>query len=248
MQRLEQQLGKVFVAGLEKIVGGEAEYKFSIERIGDEIYCVYLNDKKIVERVCDELLTDVLMSRIRVTIAEFADSKVFLHAGVVGWKNRAIVMPARSWSGKSTLVAELIKKGAVYYSDEYAVLDADGDVHPFPKWISLRPPEPPYAQLDYAVESFGGVAGKEPIPVGLVLIAKYLKDKQMPKKWQPRRLSGGRGIMEILPHALPVRNKPKFVLEVLNKLTSRAIIVKTVRGEAEEFAAALLDYFQRHAD
>ncbi len=182
------------------------------------------------------------------TVAEFADSKVFLHAGVVGWKNRAIVIPARSWSGKSTLVAELIKKGAVYYSDEYAVLDADGNVHPFPKWISLRPPKPPYTQLDYAVESFGGVAGSEPIQVGLVLITKYRKDKKLPKKWQPRRLSGGRGIMEILPHALPVRNKPKFVLEVLNKLTTRAIIVKTVRGEADEFVVALLNYFERHID
>lgn len=248
LERLERQLRNVFAIGLERLADKETEYKFSIERNGDEIYRVALNDETIVERVCDELLTDVLMSQIRVTIAEFAVAKVFLHAGVVGWKNRAIVIPARSWSGKSTLVAALVKKGAVYYSDEYAVLDAAGNVHPFPKQISLRPPKPPYTQIDYAVESFGGVAGSEPLPVGLVLLAKYRKDKKLPEKWQPRRLSGGLGIMEILPHALPIRNKPKFVLEVLNKLTSRAIIVKTIRGEAEQFAAALLDYFERNTD
>ena len=59
--------------------------------------------------------------------------RVFVHAGVVGWKGHAIVIPGRSRSGKTTLVAELVKAGAEYYSDEFAVLDAEGRVHPFPE-------------------------------------------------------------------------------------------------------------------
>ena len=115
----------------------------------------------------------------------------------------------------------------------------------FPKWLSLRGIIDDSTQLDRPVEEIGGASAVETIPVGLVLIAKYRKGKKIPKKWQPVRLRQGEGIMEILPHTLPIRNKPKFVLEVLNKLTNRAIIVRTVRGEAVEFAETLLGYFEK---
>ena len=74
---------------------------------------------------------DTFESDLRIFVAEFAKHRVFVHAGVVGWKGRAIVIPGRSYSGKSTLVAELVRAGATYYSDEYAVFDARGRVHPF---------------------------------------------------------------------------------------------------------------------
>lgn len=48
--------------------------------------------------------------------------------------------------------------------------------------------------------------------------------------------------MEILPHTLPITNKPEFVLKVLDKMTSRAIIIKTIRGSAEDFAEMLIKY------
>ena len=78
----------------------------------------------------------------------------------------------------------------------------------------------------------------------MILLAKYKKGKRIPQKWRPKRLKQGVGIMEILPHTIPIRNNPKFVLEVLNKLTNRAIIFKTVRGDAVEFAETLLSYFE----
>src|SRR4029077_21066652 len=65
-------------------------------------------------------------SILRITIAEYAVGRAFLHAGLVGWKGNAIVIPGDSYSGKSTLVAELIRAGPEYYSDEYAVLDEQG--------------------------------------------------------------------------------------------------------------------------
>lgn len=181
---------------------------------------------------------------IRLTVAEFAVGKVFLHAGVVGWKGQAIIIPGQSFTGKSTLVAELVKKGALYYSDEYAVLDENGSVEPFPKWLSLRGIIDPWTQLDCPVESLGGIAGCKTLPVGLILISKFDKEKKIPKRWNPQKLTQGKGIMEILPHTLPITNDPKYVLKVLDKLTSRAIIVKTVRGAAEEFAGVLLKYLE----
>ncbi|HLM60633.1 MAG TPA: hypothetical protein VK308_07515, partial [Pyrinomonadaceae bacterium] len=224
----------------------EVEYLFVIEKVEGGGLRLYRNGEIVIPNVpAKDTFFEMVESQIRVTIAEFAHSKVFLHAGVVGWKGKAIVIPALSFSGKTTLVAELAKKGALYYSDEYAVLDSDGNVQPFPKWLSLRGIINDYVQQDHPVESLGGVTGTETISVGMVLIAKYNKEKKIPKQWRPRRLSRGEGIMEILPHTLPIRNNPKFVLDVLNKLASRAIIVKTVRGEAKEFSDTLLNYFER---
>lgn len=186
------------------------------------------------------VLLEQLVSHVRVTVAEFAVGKVFLHAGVVAVGGEAIILPAQSFQGKTTLVAELVRNGAVYYSDEYAVLDEKGYVHPFPKMLSMRGIIDDYTQLDIPVEEFGGVAGTKAIPVALVLITEYKKNA----KWKPKELSSGQGIMEILPHTLPIRNKPEFTLNVLNNVAERAIITKTKRAEADKTARLLMSLFE----
>lgn len=187
-----------------------------------------------------DILLEQMVSRVRITVAEFAVGKVFLHAGVVAVEGKAIVLPGRSFQGKTTLVAELVKIGAVYYSDEYAVLDERGYVYPFPKMLSMRGIIDDYTQLDMPVEEFGGVAGTKPIPVALILITEYKRNAV----WKPRELSSGRGIMEILPHTLPIRNKPEFTLNVLNNVAERAIITKTKRAEANKTARLLISLFE----
>ncbi|MBA4185735.1 MAG: hypothetical protein H0X49_17285 [Acidobacteria bacterium] len=251
LKKIYRLLEKTFPGGFEKVREKEIEYRFIIKSNKTEKgerFELFRNDEKVIEDAGGEFFFQMVESEVRLTVAEFAVSKVFLHAGVVAWKNQAIIIPAKSYSGKSTLVAELVKRGAVYYSDEYAVLDAAGNVQPFPKWLSLRGIIDPDTQLECSVESIGGIAGTKTIPVGMVLIAQYKKEKKIPKRWNPRRLSSGQAMMEILPHTVPIRNKPKFVLKVLNNLTSRAIIVKTVRGEAKDFANTLLNYFKIHTD
>src|SRR5260221_3989077 len=83
---------------------------------------------------------DPFESHVQLTVAEYAPRRVFVHAGVVGWEDRAIVIPGLSHSGKTTLVDQLIRAGATYYSDEYAVLDGRGLVHPYARALGLRMP------------------------------------------------------------------------------------------------------------
>src|SRR5262245_46255440 len=52
-----------------------------------------------------EDLFQALENELQLYIAEWAADRVFVHAGVVGWKGQAIVIPGRSLAGKSTLVA-----------------------------------------------------------------------------------------------------------------------------------------------
>jgi hypothetical protein len=58
---------------------------------------------------------EAVESWAQLTVATVAEGLVFVHVGVVGWRNRAIVIPGRSLSGKSTLVLELVGAGADYY-------------------------------------------------------------------------------------------------------------------------------------
>lgn len=198
------------------------------------------NGENLLEGTSEEVTVKYAGREIRMTVAEFAEQRVFLHAGVVGYKGQAIIIPARSFRGKTTLVAELIKRGALYYSDEYAVLDKDGLVQPFPKMLSVRGIVDEYTQTDVPVEAFGGRVGEKPLPVGLVLIAEFEKERE----WNIEILSPARGVMEMMNHSISLRRKPEFVLEVLNKVADRAIIAKTRRGEAKEFAGRLLEFFE----
>ena len=50
----------------------------------------------------------------------------------------AIVMPGASFAGKTTMVRAWLEAGATYYSDEFAVLDRTGRVHPFARPLAIR--------------------------------------------------------------------------------------------------------------
>jgi hypothetical protein len=63
---------------------------------------------------------------------------LFIHAGVVAWNDRRVVLPAEPDAGKSTLVASLMRLGFGYLSDELAPIDpVTSAIYPFPKHVSV---------------------------------------------------------------------------------------------------------------
>jgi hypothetical protein len=167
--------------------------------------------------------------------AEAASDMTFLHAGVVGWQGRAIVFPGRSLSGKTTLVREMLRLGATYYSDEFAVVDNSGLVHPFPRPLGIRE-DTSYAQNKYSAAMLGATSGIKPLPMGMTVICKYEAGTQ----WQPAPLSRGQGALELLGNSVAARSHPQQTLERLQKLVSQAVFIKGTRGEAHEAAASIL--------
>ena len=172
-------------------------------------------------------------------IAEMSPRRVFVHAGVVGWKDKAIVIPGRTFTGKTTLVAELVRAGATYYSDEYAVLDARGRVHPFPRPLQIR--DGTGRQQKQSVEMIGGRAGKKPLTISLVISSRYRSGAT----WRPRVLSLGRGMQEMLSNTVSARRQPEMVLTTLKKSLAQARILKSVRGEAHQMVDAVLRYLDQ---
>jgi hypothetical protein len=173
---------------------------------------------------------------LELYIADRARRRTFVHAGVVGWNGRAIVLPGQSGSGKSSLVRALVRAGATYYSDEFAVLDERGRVHPYPIPLAIRPGQDGAPPVKCRVEEIGGVAGSYPLPVGLVLITRYVSGSQ----FRPRRVSAGRAVLELLANTLPARRRPERVLDTLTQVVSQALVLRGPRGEDEETAHQIL--------
>jgi len=184
------------------------------------------------------VVLDAFESALRIRIAEIAPRRVFVHAGVVGRRNHAIILPGRSYTGKTTLVRELIRSGADYYSDEYAVLDPGGRVHPFLRPLEIRFPGG-VRQRKVDPQVYGARIGSKPLPVGLIVFSAFDPES----RWRPRKLSPGRGALAVLLNTVPARRKPRNALEVIQRLVSSATIVTSKRGEASETAAAILKYF-----
>lgn len=199
---------------------------------------LYKNGVKVLNRERRENSVEYVASQIRLTVAEFAVGRVFIHAGVVARKGKGIIMPGNSFQGKTALTVALIERGAVYYSDEYAILDTEGFLHPFPKMLSVRGVIDDRQQVDFPVEKFGGTAGTKKIRVGMVLMCEY----KARAHWKPKILSPAQGIIETIKHTVPIRQNPHFTLEVLNKISDEAVFVKSKRGDVSKSADLILRY------
>src|SRR6186713_3314163 len=78
---------------------------------GGRVRRVNILYRDITRTVRSPLYEDVLAEIAKDTqlhVAAMTRQRVFVHAGVVGWKGRAIVIPGRSHSGKTSLVAALV--------------------------------------------------------------------------------------------------------------------------------------------
>jgi hypothetical protein len=178
----------------------------------------------------------VLEADLRLNVAAAATRRVFVHAGVVAHRGRAIVLPGRSGAGKTTLVAALVRAGATYYSDEFAVLDGRGRVHPFAKPLSVRGAEGKGGR-SVTAEELGGVSGTRPLRVGLVVASTYRPGA----RWRPARLTPGGALLHLVPHTVPVRRRPEASLRSLTAMVEGALVLKGARGEAEALAPLLLE-------
>jgi hypothetical protein len=170
-------------------------------------------------------------------VAEHATPHLFVHAGVVAWNGSAILLPARSFAGKSTLVTSLVKAGATYYSDEYAVLDLEGRVLPYPRQVSLRDgPHGPAGRLDLSAHAPQGDAARIPIPVGLVALLRY--DEAV--GWDVADLGYLPAIMAMAEQTVAIQRRARDAMEILGKVAGTARVIQGTRGDVDDAVKRLL--------
>jgi len=196
---------------------------------------LFADDQRLCRTTNQEDLCGEFESNVTIHVAEHAQRRVFVHAGAVGWRGRAILIPGRSFSGKTRLVAEMVRAGAVFYSDECAVLDSDGRVHPYPRALHIRE-HGGYRHTSYTAEELGGAVGTKPLPVAMVLMSRY----QAGARWRPQRLSSGEGMLELFRNTYSARRQPEMALATLKRVTLQAQVLKGVRGEARQIIESVM--------
>ena len=199
-----------------------------VHRIG---LTVEVDGVEVASGLSHEAALDVLESELQLLVARHAQPDVFVHAGVVSIGGQAILLPGNSGAGKTTLVRALVAAGARYYSDEYAVLDASGRVHPYARRPSVRTPRGPKRR-----EPVPRDRGRRPIPVGVVIQTEYSSGA----KWRPEPLSAGEQAIALLSHAVAARDRPREVLATLARAVSGSRGFKSQRGSADRTARALV--------
>ncbi|MCO6509241.1 MAG: hypothetical protein J5I65_00440 [Aridibacter famidurans] len=241
IERTRERLALVFGSLIRFRELRNCEQVFHIELSGDREIEVFDVQTGIRHPLEYESFDRTFESMVRNRVAEMARGHVFIHAGAVTIEGRAIILPGRSFAGKTTLVKALVERGAVYYSDDFAVLDPEGRVLPFPKPLSVRRPDGEREYVDVEAKALGAAAGRDPASCGLVFLSQY--DEKA--RWAPLTLSPAEGLLRLIEHTVPVRTNTEFSLKVLNKLALRAIIAESRRADADAAAIKIINYFNR---
>ncbi len=215
--------------------GGVAASRFELRSLGAQ---GSIRGPEVDDTLPWDDAVHALDAGIRAVVSLHAPHRVFIHAGVVAGPAGALVIPGRSFAGKTTLVAALLRAGATYYSDEYAVLDAEGRVHPYPRRLSVRGPAGERSEVPaHEVVGSGEVAvGSGPIRVAGVAALSYEEGAS----WPPPSGEPAGAAMALIDNAVAARSRSADVLATAAAVARGAWFLTGPRGDADEAAAGLL--------
>ncbi|MCW5867210.1 MAG: hypothetical protein KIS61_08085 [Candidatus Eremiobacteraeota bacterium] len=173
-------------------------------------------------------LPDALRREVHAYIATHSPSHLFIHAAAVQLPHCLLVLPARTYSGKSTLTKAFLDLGYPVLSDEFCVLQ-ESRVYPFPRDLLLRDPDqaiklpepPPYCDLPPAIFSL-----------------KYQKDEPG-LALQP--LSAGQAVMQLIDNCVSARYLTPQRLGWLAHFCQKGVAFSGTRGDAALVAQLIID-------
>jgi hypothetical protein len=177
----------------------------------------------LIQQVAD----DAMVRHLRCEIA--------IHAGTVVYQGKAIVMPGPSGSGKSRLVQELLRLGAEYCSDEYAILDPQGCVHPYPRALMIRAAND--EQQPVLASDLRATVCDHASPASLFLFLRYEADRE---GLDVQPLDRSEALIRLLQNTPQVMAEKDHVLVPLKAAMSVAASYAGARGEGPRAAAEIL--------
>ena len=186
-----------------------------------EEHQLYFGAQILCETNNVEKMFGVLAADLHFRISVIARHRVFVNAGVVGWMGQAILLPGSAGSGTSTLVHALVRAGASYYSDMFAVVDAHGLVHPYGVPLESDPSDDPFYEV-----VVDGPTRSTPLPVALVGFTHY----EPWASWRPRVISPDRGLAELTAHSVLTPINRDGVRRTLRAAVQGATCLAGVRG------------------
>ena len=216
--------------------GGSADVRVSLTRnAAPGRFEVRLNDRVIGENESLPYLLNLIQQSADDCMIRNLDHQAVVHAGVVTYHGRAIVLPGSSGSGKTRMVQELLGRGAEYSSDEYAILDMRGNVHPYPRALMIR--KDGDEQHPLLASELNARVRTRPAPVALFLFLRYDAGAA---GLDAVRLDRSDALIRLLQNSPQILEENPAVLEPLKAAVSRADSFAGVRGESGSAAAEIL--------
>ncbi|MBP9051116.1 MAG: hypothetical protein KBF94_00715 [Ilumatobacteraceae bacterium] len=177
------------------------------------------NAVEVIGATIDQLVDDMHLS-----IALHATDDVFVHAGVVSWNGRAVLLPGRSLAGKSTLVHELVRAGATYLSDEYARITPSGEIAPYPRPLQLRTAN---GRRLVDPHTIGCVADAPCVP-GLVVFTQH----RTGGAFEPVVVPPAQAALELYNNTVIAKLEPARAIRAVAHMARGVLSVRSDRGES----------------
>lgn len=177
-----------------------------------------------------------------------------LHAGVVARGGRALIVPAASGSGKTSLTCALLRAGCAYLSDEAAVIDpATLLAHPYSKplgikdreWLAEQIGPLPSGPECWDLSTAGtwrihpgrfAACQEEPVPVGWIVVPDGRSDVAP----SPRPLARADALRALLNNCFNPDLHGARAIAVLSELVKTAQCYTMALGPPAETARTLM--------
>lgn len=159
-----------------------------------------------------------------------------VHAGAVLIDGKALILPGSTHAGKSSLVAELLRRGASHLSDEYALIDRRGCVLAYPRPLLLRNGGSRQA-LTLPGELNASFTVGHPVPVGWIFSTSYTSGAA----WSIREMSQGEAVMLLLRNTPHEMAQVPEIVDVFRRLAAGAVSYEGTRGDAADAAEKILE-------
>jgi hypothetical protein len=151
-----------------------------------------------------------------------------------------LLLPGITHAGKSSLVAELLRRGATYFSDEYALIDSEGRVHPYPRPLLLRNGSP--EQSPVLPSEYNARIGDTSAPVGWILSLEYLPEST----WSIATVHQSEALLILLRNTPHVLSESPDLVAVFQRAVAGATCYVGDRPDVDEAASQILRLIGRH--
>lgn len=201
-------------------------------------------------------LVSAVVSRLNEAHLAQDAGRVHLHAAALGTPTGVVLLVGHSGAGKSTLATHLLRRGLSYLTDEMVAVDADGQVHGYPKPLTLKygsrhladpvrdrlglHTDPAQGQRwEVPADALGPVAPVGPHPVRLVVLPWW--DGAAPADPEIEDLDRPEALVALAANALDVDRAPEQALVALGAVAG-APTHRLRHRDAEAVADWVLDH------
>jgi len=134
-----QQAMHKFLCLYERVEGFIPNLRFSVLS-GERIFSfIFTSQEGLTQTLWESVNEDEVSAALEIhlysRLVQFLDSQniVSIHSSVLNIRDRGVMFAGVSGAGKSSICTAALLDGAAYLSDEFTLLDEEGNVHPFPR-------------------------------------------------------------------------------------------------------------------